>query len=106
VISHDEDFVIAFNLTNPGLPQESPEISIKINEILTEWTILEKPNDRGRFHAPLQIAGYTSALLNQNTSSQTAVNTLKLQFTLQTNVPAETFIRISGMSSKCCALQR
>jgi len=96
VLSEDS-FVLSFNLTNPVLPQESPDISIKIDRILTSWTILDKPEDQGRIHAPLQIAGFTSAFLNQSTPSQFAVNTLTVLFTLQTNLLEGTFIKISGL---------
>ena len=96
-VSSGDNFVLSFNLTNPVSTQESPEISIKIDKILTSWTILDKPEDRGRMHAPLQIAGYTSAFLNQSTPSQLAVNTLIVLFTLQTNLLEGTLVRISGL---------
>jgi hypothetical protein len=96
-IGADEPFVLSFNITNPAFHQESPAISIKIDKILIDWTELEKPEDHGKIHAPLQIAGFTSAFLNQSTPSQLEVNTLKLRFSLQTNLYSGTNILISGL---------
>ena len=96
-VGADEPFVLSFNITNPAFHQESPAISLKIDRILIDWTELEKPEDHGKIHAPLQIAGFTSAFLNQSTPSQLEVNTLKLRFSLQTNLYSGTNILISGL---------
>ena len=92
-----EPFILSFNVTNPAIHQESPAISIKIDRILSDWTELDKSDDHGKIHAPLQIAGFTSVFLNQTTASQLAVNTLNLRFSLQTNLYSGTRILLSGL---------
>ena len=89
-----KSLLISFKLTNGLKPQASQVISISSPDIGIPWTILDSDSDS---HAPLLIAGFLFANISQSTTSQGTRNDITLMFRVQTDLPLQSTLLISGL---------
>ena len=89
-----EELVFNFTLQNPTFSQPSPQVSIFITQLAPFWSPMESAHG---LLAPLAVAGFVRSLLLQSSASQGVANTLTADLTLQTSLPADSYIVISGL---------
>jgi hypothetical protein len=94
-LAAEENLILKFNLTNQARPQSSPVVRFWAANISPIWTTVDKSAD---LEAPLEVAGIVSASLTQSTPSQNVSNTLTATILLQTLLPAQSLLVISGVT--------
>jgi len=94
-LAASQPLVLSFTLKNPRTTQSSPRVSLWISQISPMWNPLTSGLN---LEAPLVVAGFVTATLSQTTASQGATNTLRLEISLQTLMPAGSVILISGLT--------
>jgi hypothetical protein len=95
VFEPGQEVVLSFNLRNPERPQASPVVSVFVSQIIPEWIIVDQASG---LHAPLLVAGIVSAGISQTSASQGAENTIRVHLQLQTRLPAQSTLVISGLT--------
>ena len=93
-LAAEEHLVLKFNLTNQARPQSAPLVRFCAANISPIWTTVDKS---GGLEAALEVAGIVSASLTQSTPSQNVSNTLTASILLQTLLPAQSVLVISGV---------
>lgn len=90
-----ETMTVSFNLTNPSLEQSSPEVSIRMTDVLPDWVRMDKGLER---LAPLEIAGFLFGRMSQSTAAQGVPNALTLQMVVKSTLPPGSTIAILGLT--------
>lgn len=94
-LAAEEPLILKFNLTNQARPQSSPMVRFWAANIYPTWNLIEKSVD---LQAPLLIAGVVSASLTQSSPSQNVSNRLTATLLLQTLLPVQSVLVISGLT--------